>query len=175
LIAALREITATVAAKVQGDEELTPAHDALTRLLHRLEPDASTLWADARTQLNMNRSILVIDDSTLDKPYAKKIELVTLHWSGKYNRVVSGLNLLSLLWRDGDVVVWATEMNDLERVKCVAFAWAIENYHSGIKQFCLIERAQVRSRRVWRNHPSLCLRAFLRLESHCYRKGIQLV
>ena len=28
--------------------------------------------------------LLVLDDSTLDKPYAKKIELVTRHWSGKH-------------------------------------------------------------------------------------------
>ena len=47
-----------------------------------------------------------------------------------------------------------------------------ENYHRGIKQLCLIERAQVRSCRAWRNEIGLCLGAFLRLESHCYHKGI---
>jgi putative transposase len=76
---------------------------------------------------------------------------------------------------DGDVELWATnhlEMNELERVKWAGFSWTIENYHRGIKQFCLIERAQVRSRRAWRNHIGLCLRAFLRLESHCYHTGI---
>jgi putative transposase len=62
-------------------------------------------------------------------------------------------------------------MSDLERVKWAGFAWAIENYHRGIKQFRLSERAQVRSRRAWRNHINLCLRAFLRLESHCYHRG----
>jgi len=36
----------------------------------------------------------------------------------------------------------------------------------------LIERAQVRSRRAWRNHIGFCLRAFLRFESHCYHKGV---
>jgi putative transposase len=224
----------------------------------------------------------------LDKPYAKKMELVVRHWSGKHHAVVSGINLITLLWTDGDrhvpcdyrvfdkkrdaltkndhfqamlkeahrrgfapacvafdswysglenlklirsfgwvwltrlksnrkvnpdrtglravseveveesgrvvwlegfglvrvfkvvatdgdVEVWATnkvEMADLERVKWASFAWAIENYHRGIKQFCLIERAQVRSRRAWRNHIGLCLRAFLRLESHCYHRGV---
>jgi putative transposase len=252
-------------------------------LLHRLEPDAEALWDEARGQVSLSHGILVIDDSTLDKPYAKKMELVTRHWSGKHRAVVSGINLITLLWTDGDrhvpvdyrifdkakdaltkndhfqamvkeahargfgpacvvldswysglenlklirssgwiwltrlksnrrvnpdreglravsaveieaagrvvwlkgfgliqvfkivatdgdVELWATnkvEMSDLERVK-----WAIENYHRGIKQFCLIERAQVRSRRAWRNHICLCLRAFLRLESHCYRRGI---
>jgi putative transposase len=288
VIASPRSVSATEAAKVQGDDEQAPAHDAFTRLLHRLEPDAATLWAEARTQVSLSQGILVIDDSTLDKPYAKKIELVTRHWSGKHHAVVSGINLITLLWTDGDrhvpvdyrvfdkkkdaltkndhfqgmvreahgrgfqpacvafdswysglenlklirsfgwtwltrlksnrrvnpdrtglravsevevgeagrvvwlegfglirifkivatdgdVEVWATnrvEMNDLERVRWAGYSWAIENYHRGLKQFCLIERAQVRSRRAWRNHVTLCLRAFLRLESHCYHKGI---
>ena len=288
VIASPRSVSATEAAKVQGDEEQAPAHDAFTRLLHRLEPDAETLWNEAASQVNLRQGILVIDDSTLDKPYARRMELVVRHWSGKHHAVVSGINLITLLWTDGDrhvpcdyrifdkkkdaltkndhfqamvkeahqrgfapacvafdswysglenlklirsfgriwltrlksnrkvnpdrmglravsevevgeagrvvwlegfglirvfkvvatdgdVEVWATnkvEMNDLERVKWAGFAWAIENYHRGIKQYCLIERAQVRSRRAWRNHSGLCLRAFLRLESHCYHRGV---
>ena len=46
--------------------------------------------------------MLVIDDSTLDKPYAKHIDLVTRHWSGKHHEVVRGINLITLLWTDGD-------------------------------------------------------------------------
>jgi len=288
LIATPRSVSATEAAKVQGDEEQAPAHDAFTRLLHRLEPDAATLWAEAKSQVSLHQGILVIDDSTLDKPYARKMELVVRHWSGKHHRVVSGINLITLLWTDGDrhipvdyrifdkkkdsmtkndhfsamvkaahargfapqcvvfdswysrlenlklirsfqwiwltrlksnrkvnpdrtglravssveidergrvvwlegyglirvfkivatdgtIEWWATnqlEMTDLERVKWAGFSWTIENYHRGIKQFCLIERAQVRRGRAWRNHINLCLRAFLRLESHCYHTGI---
>lgn len=40
----------------------------------------------------------MIDDTTLDKPYASKIMLVTLHWSSKHVRVVRGINLISLVW-----------------------------------------------------------------------------
>jgi putative transposase len=288
VIATPRSVSATEAAKVQPEEENAPAHDAFTRLLHRLEPDAKTLWHESRTQISLDQGILVIDDSTLDKPYAKQMELVTRHWSGKHHAVVSGINLITLLWTDGDrhvpcdyrifdkakdsltkndhfqamlkvaherefqpacvvfdswysglenlklirsfgwvwltrlksnrkvnpdrqglraiseieiaevgrvvwlegyglirvfkivttdgdIELWATnkvEMRDLERVKWASFAWTIENYHRGLKQFCMIERAQVRSRRAWRNHIGFCLRAFLRLESHCYHKGI---
>src|SRR5205085_10931986 len=75
---------------------------AFTRLLHRLEPDAETLWQEARRQINFSQGILVIDDSTLDKPYSKKMELVVRHWSGKHHAVVSGINLITLLWTDGD-------------------------------------------------------------------------
>lgn len=288
LIATPRSVSATEAARVQGEDEKAPAHDAFTRLLHRLEPDAGTLWHEASSQVSLTQGILVIDDSTLDKPYARKMELVTRHWSGKHKAVVSGINLVTMLWTDGDrhvpvdyrifdkkkdsltkndhfqamlkeaqergfqprcvvfdswyaglenlklirsfgwiwltrlksnrkvnpdreglraiseveigeggrvvwlegyglirvfkivatdgdVELWATnkvEMSDLERIKWAGFAWTIENYHRGIKQFCLIERAQVRSRRAWRNHIGCCLRAFLRLESHCYHTGI---
>ena len=49
--------------------------------------------------------MLVLDDTTLDKPYAKKMELLTRHWSGKHRRVVSGINLLTLLWTDGDALM----------------------------------------------------------------------
>ena len=85
------------------------------------------------------------------------------------------IRVFKIVATDGDVEVWATnrvEMHDLERVKWAGFAWAIEDYHRGIEQFCLIERAQVRSRRARRDHINLCLRAFLRLESHCHHRGI---
>lgn len=63
-------------------------------------------------------------------------------------------------------------MNDLKRVKWAGFAWTIENYHRDLKQFCLIERAQVRARKTWHNHVLCCLRAFLRLETYCYHNMI---
>jgi putative transposase len=50
LIATPRVVSATEAARVQGEDEQAPAHDAFTRLLHRLEPDASTLWREARAK-----------------------------------------------------------------------------------------------------------------------------
>jgi putative transposase len=291
IIAAPRQITATEAARVQPEQAKAPAHDAFTRLLQRIEPDAKQVWYEAETQVRLKEGILVIDDSTLDKPYARHIGLVGRHWSGKHHAVVSGINLITLLWTDGDRAVptdyrvfdkakdrlskndhfsemiriakdrgfcpgmvcfdswyastenlklitaqgwrfltrlksnrlvnadkqglrhvseigipesgrvvwlkgfglikvfriaakdgtgehWATssaEMSDLERLKYAGYAWQIEHYHRGIKQYCLIERAQVRSGRAWRNHICLCLRAFLRIESHCYYKGISWV
>jgi hypothetical protein len=102
LIAPPRPVSATEAARVQGEDEQAPAHAACTRLLHRLEPDAGTVWHEAASQVSLHQGILVIDDSTLDKPYARKMELVTRHWSGKHHAVVSGINLIALLWTEGD-------------------------------------------------------------------------
>jgi putative transposase len=98
LIATPKACRATEAARVQPDPLRPPAHDAFTRLLHRLEPDAQTLWQEALTQVALTDGVLVADDSTLDKPYAKAIELVGRHWSGKHHAVVQGINLVSLLW-----------------------------------------------------------------------------
>jgi hypothetical protein len=37
----------------------------------------------------------ILDDTTLDKPYARNIELVHWYWSGKHHRVVAGISLLT--------------------------------------------------------------------------------
>ena len=282
-----RACSGVEAARTSAVAESPPAHDAFTRLLHRLEPDAETLWQEAAPQAQRTAGILVIDDSTLDKPYAKKI-LVQRHWSGKHREVVEGINLITVLWTDGDrhvpvdyqlfdkapdsltkndhfqamlqrahergfhpacvvfdswyssldnlktirdfgwswltrlksnrlvnpdrqgvravslvetderggvvhlkgyglirlfkivapdgdVKWWATndqKMREMVRVRFAGFAWTIENYQRGLKQFCGVERAQVRAGRAQRNHIGFALRAFLRLESHCYHKGI---
>lgn len=84
LIAAQRVYTGTEAARSQPEEglETAPAHDAFTRLLTRQPPDTEALWQEEEPRAEREAGILVLDDTTLDKPHAKKIELVTRHWSG---------------------------------------------------------------------------------------------
>jgi len=237
----------------------------------------------------LNSGILVLDDSTLEKPYSEFNSLVYRHWSGKQKEVVNGINLITLLWTDGVRCVpvdyrvfdkdrdgktkndhfaemllkafergfnpqlvcfdswygsidnlklvrsldwhfltrlkanrqirvsggglqavseaglaggdgtllwlkgfgeikvfrvratdgtseyWATslrEMTETERETEAKAAWRIEMYHRGLKQQCLIERAQCRRLRPVLNHIGLCIRAFVRIESHCYRERI---
>lgn len=287
LIATPKACSATEAAKVQPEQPRPPAHDAFTRLLHRLQPDAETLWQEARMHVTLTDGVLVADDSTLDKPYAKAIALVGRHWSGKHHAVVQGINLVSLLWTDGDrhipcdyriyhdakqatkndhframlltartrgfqprcvifdgwyssldnlkllrqlgwtwltrlksnrlvnrdrqgkrplcrteiaaagtevwlpgyglvkvfkivapdgdIAYWATSdlaMTDLTRQQYAEYSWTIENYHRGIKQCTEVERCQTRSARAQQNHIGLAIRAFLRLEVHCFAQGI---
>jgi hypothetical protein len=102
LVATPKVCSAAEAGRPLADPTDAPAHDAFSRLLYRLEPDATTLWDDVQPLLVRTRGVLVIDDSTLDKPYARQIELVGYHWSGKHHRVVKGINLISLVWTDGD-------------------------------------------------------------------------
>lgn len=102
LIATQRAYSCMEAERVQPERANAPAHDAITRLLHRMEPSPDTLWKEAQADVSLTTGVLVVDDSTLDKFYAEKMELVTRHWSGKHGRVVQGINLISLLWTEGD-------------------------------------------------------------------------
>lgn len=104
LVASPSAVSGTEAARVHPSNGLV-AHDSFTRLLHRLEPDAATLWQEAQGLISPTAGVLVLDDTTLDKPYARHMDLVTRHWSGKHHAVVSGINLLTLLWSDGQRLV----------------------------------------------------------------------
>jgi putative transposase len=55
LLATPRVVSATEGARVQPEGERRAAHDAFTRMLHRLEPDTTPLWREAE---------LLIDDAT---------------------------------------------------------------------------------------------------------------
>ena len=72
-----------------------PAHDSFTRLLARLAPDPDTLWQDVRPHVRRAGGIRIVDDTVLDKPYARKMGLVGRFWSGKHQRVVRGINLVT--------------------------------------------------------------------------------
>ena len=102
LIGSPKVVSATEAARVQPTRPDSPAHDAFTRLLHRLEPDADTLWQDTSPLIDPKAGVLVIDDSTLDKPRARHMTLVGYHWSGNHHAVVRGINLITAVWSDGD-------------------------------------------------------------------------
>ena len=85
------------------------------------------------------------------------------------------VKVFKIVTPDGDIDYWATNdlaLGELQRLQFAEFAWAIEEYHRGLKQCCGAERAQVRSSRAQRNHIGLSIRAFLRLELHWFATGI---
>ena len=105
LVAAQKRFTCSEAARCQPGSPQAPAHDAFTRLLRRQPPGTEALWQETRGLVRREEGVLVLDDTTLDKPYAKRMELVSRHWSGKHKRVVWGINLLTLLWTDGNALI----------------------------------------------------------------------
>jgi len=102
LIATPRAASCCEAARGGPPARDPPAHGAYTRLLTRLEPDPETLYREVEPMIDEREGVLVLDDSTLDKLHAKAIEPVHRHWSGKHKSVVRGINLISLVWTDGD-------------------------------------------------------------------------
>src|SRR3954451_16416354 len=102
LIASPRSASCCEAQRSQPPKLVPPSHDAYTRLLTRLEPDPETLYREVQPLVRKDDGLLVVDDSTLDHLYARKIEPVHRHWSGKHKSVVRGINLISLVWTDGD-------------------------------------------------------------------------
>lgn len=102
LIASPRDATMTEASRCSVK---VAAHDSYRRLLLDTRPSSDELWEEVKDEVDRTTGILVLDDSTLDKPYGPMIELVTRHWSGKHRSVVLGINLLTLLWTDGEVAI----------------------------------------------------------------------
>jgi len=105
LVASPRAVSGTEAARTVPRCPAAPAHDAFTRLLHRLEPNPATLWYAVALLVDRGRGVLVVDDTTLDKPYARTIEWVHRHWSGKHHAVMDGINLITLLWSEGERLI----------------------------------------------------------------------
>lgn len=64
------------------------------------------------------------------------------------------------------VLIW---MN-LSVFNSLNFHGKLKKYHRGIKQFCGIERSQVRSAKA-QNHIGLAIRTFLRFAVYCFKTG----
>ncbi len=105
LISTYQVCSCTEASRCLPAEPVSIAHDSVKRLLERQPHHTGGLYEEAQRLIRANEGVLVIDDSTLDKPYSHQIELVTRHWSGKPHRVVQGINLISTIWTDGSAIV----------------------------------------------------------------------
>ena len=101
MVEAHRVFTCIEAARCHRDDSAVAAaaatlsHDVFTRLLRRQPPDPEALWQESDWFIDNKRGgeLLLLDDTTLDKPYAgEKMDLVTYHWSGKHHAVVKGIN-----------------------------------------------------------------------------------
>lgn len=76
------------------------SHDSVNRFLLRESYEPKDLFNEAQKLLDMVGGTLNVDDTTLDKPYSQKMELVGHFWSGKHHRTVKGLSLVTLYYTD---------------------------------------------------------------------------
>jgi hypothetical protein len=77
------------------------AHDAVSRWLATEKLTPKLLWQQSQPLVERQTGYLVLDDSVLDKPYSQKMALVKKQYSGKHRGLVSGIDLVTLLWTDG--------------------------------------------------------------------------
>jgi hypothetical protein len=77
--------TCTEAARCQPDDRQNVAHDSYNRLLERLPQNTEALWKESRALVDLKGGVLILEDTTIDKPYSEKMDYVTYAWSGKHH------------------------------------------------------------------------------------------
>ncbi|WP_162198325.1 transposase, partial [Methanosarcina sp. 2.H.T.1A.6] len=95
----------TEAARCYPNVANAPSHDSFTRCLQRQPPDTEALWEEVKNHFKPKKGFLIVDDSTLDKTYAKEMDFVHRMWSGKHHRTVKGIGLVTLSWANGTTVI----------------------------------------------------------------------
>jgi len=75
-----------------------PAHDTFTRWLKKTKLRPHIIWEHMQGFIQKKEGFLILDDTVLDKWYAKDIELVLYQYSGTHHRVVKGIGLTHLVW-----------------------------------------------------------------------------
>jgi SRSO17 transposase len=81
------------------------AHDAVSRWLSKNKLTPKIVWQHAAPMVNPHTGYLIIDDTVLDKPYAKNMDLVKPQYSGKHHRVVNGIDSVNMLWTDEEKII----------------------------------------------------------------------
>ena len=105
LISSSRIFSCTEASKCSYFDSNSPAHDSFTRLLLRQSPGTETLWAEVKDLVTPETGFLIIDDTVLDKPYSKRMDIVYRQWSGKHHQIVNEINLETVIWTYNDAIV----------------------------------------------------------------------
>jgi hypothetical protein len=237
---------AYTAAKVHPDLPDPPAHDAFTRLLHRLEPDPEALvagidlvtlhWTDGDRNVPCDDRLYdEADEPTENDHFAATVAAARARgfrprcvafdgWSNSLHdlkrigspgwtwptrlesdRLIDfdrrgakavgatavaaagtevwlpgfgSVEVFGIVAPNGDTAYRATDdpaMTSLERVRVADSSRAIGHDHRGVEPCTGIERWGCRSARAQPNPTGLALRAFLRLEVHCFARGVSWV
>jgi hypothetical protein len=79
------------------------SHDCLTRMLHG-DWSGQTLFDLAlRLLFVVAGGYLILDDTVVEKPYARLLGEAAWVWSNKQQKVVFGVSMVLLVWTDGDI------------------------------------------------------------------------
>lgn len=81
------------------------AHDSVNRWLAKNKLTPKIVWKESQSMVELKSGYLVIDDTLLDKPYARDMALVKKQYSGKHHGLASGINLVNMVWTDGEKTI----------------------------------------------------------------------
>jgi hypothetical protein len=85
-------------------EAFEPAtHDRLTRMLNGRWAGQILLDVALRTLFTVAGGFLIIDDTVVAKPYARRLGEAAWVWSNKDKKVIFGVSVVLLVWTDGQV------------------------------------------------------------------------
>jgi putative transposase len=77
------------------------SHDRLTRMLQGTWSGQTLLDLALRVLFTVTGGYLILDDTVVEKPYARLLGEAAWLWSNKQNKVVFGVSLVLLVWTDG--------------------------------------------------------------------------
>ena len=77
------------------------SHDQLTRMLKGSWSGHPLLHLALCTLFTVAGGYLIIDDTVVEKPYARRLGEAAWVWSSKHSKVVFGVSVVLLVWTDG--------------------------------------------------------------------------
>jgi hypothetical protein len=99
LLVSFGQVSATVLSRLVDG---AVSHDQITRMLASAPRHSPQLWQKVKPLVREVESadgVIVIDDSTSEKPYTDENELICWHWDHARNRTVKGINFLTALYQ----------------------------------------------------------------------------
>lgn len=81
------------------------SHDSVNRWLRKNKLTPKMVWQSAESMVDPKMGYLIIDDTLLDKPYSRQTALAKKQYSGKHHGLVNGINLVNMLWTDGEKTI----------------------------------------------------------------------
>jgi putative transposase len=79
------------------------SHDRLTRMLHGPWSGHTLLNLALRALFVVAGGYLIVDDTVVEKPYARLLGEAAWVWSNKQHKVVFGVSVVLLVWTDGQI------------------------------------------------------------------------
>ena len=79
------------------------SHDSINRFLLRERYDPQDLFTEIKGAIELIGGTLSGDDTIVEKLYSdpNKTELINYYWSGKHQKTIKGINLITLYYTDG--------------------------------------------------------------------------